>query len=130
MSRYLNDVVRMYLDEMIDWAPVLRMQKGEQVDVDAERSALGEVLETAAAICAEIEPAAREGWEQASRLEDGQVIYPPHIQAGYDKLREAGLVEALGVAVPTHVREAREAAEAGVVGMLDVEPRRVVPACT
>jgi hypothetical protein len=96
MSRYLNDVVRMYLDEMIDWAPVLRMQKGEHVDVDAERSALGEVLETAAAICAEIEPAAREGWEQTSRLEDGQVIYPPHIQAGYDKLREAGLV-AFGV---------------------------------
>ena len=59
MSRYLNDVVRMYLDEMIDWAPVLRMQKGEDVDVDAERAALGEVLETAAAICAEIEPAAR-----------------------------------------------------------------------
>jgi len=96
MSRYLNDAIQVYLDEMIDWESLLRMSKGEDVDVEAEKAALQEVLETAAAICSEIEPAAREGWDQASRLEDGEVIYPPHIQAGYDKLREAGLV-AFGV---------------------------------
>ena len=96
MSRYLNDAIQVYLDEMIDWESLLRMSKGEEVDVEAEKAALQEVLETAAAICSEIEPAAREGWDQASRLEDGEVIYPPHIQAGYDKLREAGLV-AFGV---------------------------------
>jgi alkylation response protein AidB-like acyl-CoA dehydrogenase len=92
MSRYLNDVVRIYMDEMTDWASLLRMRKGGDVDVEAEKAALLEVLETAGAICEEIEPLAREGWENASRLVDGEVVYPPHIQAGYDKLREAGLI--------------------------------------
>jgi alkylation response protein AidB-like acyl-CoA dehydrogenase len=96
MSRYLNDVVRIYMDELTDWGSVLRMRKGADVDVDAEKAALLEVLETAAAICEEIEPDAREGWEKASELVDGEVVYPPHIQAGYDKLRDAGLI-AFGV---------------------------------
>ena len=92
MSRYLNDVVRLYMDELIEWDSVLRMRKGADVDVAAEKAALKEVLETAAAICEEIEPEAREGWENASKLVDGEVVYPPHIQNGYDKLREAGLI--------------------------------------
>ena len=92
MSRYLNDVVRIYMDELTDWQSVLRLRKGADTDVDAERAALLEVLETAAAICSEIEPEARAGWEKTSQLVDGQVVYPPHIQAGYDKLREAGLI--------------------------------------
>jgi len=92
MSRYLNDVVRIYMDDLIEWDAMLRMRKGADVDVDAEKAALFEVLETAAAICSEIEPLAREGWEQASQLVDGEVVYPPHIQAGYDMLREAGLI--------------------------------------
>ena len=68
------------------------MRKGADVDVDAEKAALMEVLETAAAICEEIEPEAREGWEITSELVDDQVVYPPHIQRGYDKLAEAGLI--------------------------------------
>ncbi len=92
MSRYLNDVVRIYLDELIDWESMLRMRKGADVDVAAEKAALFEVLQTAAAICSEIEPTAREGWEKASELVDGEVVYPPHIQAGYDMLRDAGLI--------------------------------------
>jgi len=92
VSRYLNDVVRIYMDELIDWDSVLRMRKGADVDVEAEKAALLEVLETAAAICEEIEPEARRGWGEASQLVDGEVVLPPHIQAGYDKLREAGLI--------------------------------------
>jgi alkylation response protein AidB-like acyl-CoA dehydrogenase len=92
VSRYLNDVVRIYMDELIDWDSVLRMRKGADVDVEAEKAALLEVLETAAAICEEIEPEARRGWGEAAQLVDGEVVLPPHIQAGYDKLREAGLI--------------------------------------
>ena len=35
MSRYLNDVVRMYMDELTDWDSMLRMRKGADVDVAA-----------------------------------------------------------------------------------------------
>ena len=92
MSGYLNDVVRLYMNELIDWETTLRLKKGASVDVEAERAALMEVLETAAQICQEIEPEARAGWDKVSTLVDGQVIFPQHIQAGYEKLRDAGLI--------------------------------------
>ena len=60
--------------------------------MDADRAALQEVLETAAAICEEHAPALREGWEQNVTLEDGQVVYPPHIAAAMEALTEAGLI--------------------------------------
>ena len=89
---YLSDAVRLYVDQLIDWESYYRWQRGEDVDVDAERAALIEILETAASVCADIEESAREGWHEAARLEDGEVVYPDHIRAGYDKLKEVGLV--------------------------------------
>jgi oligoendopeptidase F len=59
--------------------------------VAAERDALVGILETAAGICAEIEKDSREGWEEAARLDQGVVVYPDHIQKGYDLLKEAGV---------------------------------------
>ena len=44
------------------------------------------------AICEEIEADTRAGWEQAARLENGEVVFPPHIREAYAKLREAGLI--------------------------------------
>jgi len=93
---YLSDGLLLYINQLIDWESYFHWRKGPDVDVAAEREALLGVLETAAAICAEIEQEARPGWEQSARLEDGRVIYPPHIQKGYDMLAEAGLVS-LGV---------------------------------
>ncbi len=92
MPGYLNDAVLLYTNQLVDWETPLRWRKGEAVDVDAERAAYVEVLETAAQICAEIEPEARAGWNEAARLENGEVIYPEHIERGYQKLKEAGLV--------------------------------------
>jgi alkylation response protein AidB-like acyl-CoA dehydrogenase len=92
MPGYLNDGVLLYVKELIDWETYFHLSKGEDVDLEAEKAALVEILDTAAKICAEIEGEAREGWEQSAKLEDGQVVYPPHIQKGYDMLREAGLV--------------------------------------
>lgn len=92
MSSYLNDVIRLYVERLIDWDAYYRWYRGPDVDVAAERAALTEILETAAAVCSEIEGMAREGWHEAARLEDGEVVYPEHIRKGYEKLREVGLV--------------------------------------
>ena len=92
MSDYLSDAVLLYLQELIDWESYFNWRKGEESDVEIERAALREVLETAAQICEEMEPELRAGWDQAARLVDGEVVYPPHIRTALDKLREAGLV--------------------------------------
>jgi hypothetical protein len=92
MSGYLNDVVRLYLDELIDWETYYAWRRGESGDLDAERGALAEVLDTAAQICSEMEADTRAGWEQAASLVDGQVVYPPHIASAYEKLKDAGLI--------------------------------------
>jgi alkylation response protein AidB-like acyl-CoA dehydrogenase len=92
MSAYLGDIVLLYLRDLIDWESYFSWRKGEEGDLEVDRAALQEVLETAAAICAEQEPKLREGWEQSARLESGEVVYPPHIAETLDKLRDAGLI--------------------------------------
>ncbi len=92
MRAYLNDVVLLYLDEMIDWENYFHWRRGEQADADVDRAAMREVLETAAQICEEQEPKLRAGWEQCARLENGNVVYPPHIAETLDKLKQAGLI--------------------------------------
>jgi alkylation response protein AidB-like acyl-CoA dehydrogenase len=92
MSAYLGDAVLLYLQELIDWEDYFKWQKGEATDVELERAALREVLETAAQICEEQEPALREGWHECARLENGEVIYPAHIKETIDKLTQAGLI--------------------------------------
>lgn len=92
MSDYMNESVGLYLNELIDWESYFARRKGDDVDVEAERAALFEVVQTAAAICSEMEDACRAGWLEHPRLEDGVVTLPAHIQAFYDKLAQAGLV--------------------------------------
>ncbi len=88
----MNETVGLYLNELIDWESYFTWRKGADVDVEAERAALYDVVQTAAAICSEMEDACRSGWEEHPTIENGAVILPPHIQAFYDKLAEAGLV--------------------------------------
>jgi alkylation response protein AidB-like acyl-CoA dehydrogenase len=92
MSAYLGDAVLLYLQELIDWESYFSWRKGEASDLEVDRAALREVLETGAQICEEMEPALRAGWDECAKLENGEVIYPPHIKETLDKLREAGLV--------------------------------------
>jgi alkylation response protein AidB-like acyl-CoA dehydrogenase len=94
VSSYLSDGILVYLDHLVDWDTYFHARKGPDVDVEAERAALRAVLETCAEICAEIEPEARQHWETPAKLVDGEVIVPAHLQAGYERLREAGLVSA------------------------------------
>ncbi|MBW2280189.1 MAG: acyl-CoA dehydrogenase family protein [Deltaproteobacteria bacterium] len=92
MASYLHDGILVYLEGLVDWDHYFHYRKGDGVDVDAERAALRGVLETCGEVCAEIEPMAREGWEKAAVLEDGEVVKPEHIRRGYEMLRDAGLV--------------------------------------
>jgi alkylation response protein AidB-like acyl-CoA dehydrogenase len=96
MSSYLQDGILIYFEELFDWDSYFRFKKGEGVDVESERAALIGVVETAAGICSEIEPLAREGWELTPSLVDGEIVQVPHLAKAYDLLREAGLVS-LGV---------------------------------
>ena len=92
MSNFLNDAIRLYVNELIDWDGYYGWYRGEGVDVDAERSALLEILETAATVCGDIREQAVETWDQPATLKDGEVVYPPHIAKGYEMLKEVGLV--------------------------------------
>ena len=82
MSGYLNDGVLLYVNQLIDWDSFYRWSQGRDVDTAAERDALVEILETAAGVCSEIESSSRECWDQVAELENGQVVYPEHIQKG------------------------------------------------
>ena len=92
MAGYLHDGILLYFRELVDWDGYYRLRKGDDVDLEAERGALLTVLETLAGICQEIEPEAREGWEEPARLVDGEVVQPEHVRKGYERLKEAGLV--------------------------------------
>ena len=92
MAGYLSDGVLLYLDQLVDWDTFFRWRKGEDCDVATERETLRVVLDTAAEVCSSIEGDARQGWELVAELHDGKVTVPPHIAAGYQKLKDTGLV--------------------------------------
>ncbi len=92
MHPYFHDGLRLYLGEGVDWDSYFTLRKGSGSDPEAERAALLEILETAAQICGALEPELRAGWSESARLEDGEVIYPPHIEKAYRTLVKAGLV--------------------------------------
>ncbi len=92
MADYVHDGILVYLRHLVDWDSYFRMRKGADVDVEAERAALVDVLEASAGICRDIEAESREGWAEPARLEKGEVVVPPHVESGYQRLREAGLV--------------------------------------
>ncbi len=92
MIPYFHDGLRLYLGEGVDWDSYFTLRKGDGADVDGERSALFEILETAAQICGGLEPELRAGWSESARLEGDEVVYPPHIEKAYQTLASAGLV--------------------------------------
>ena len=92
MADYLHGSILLYLDRLLDWDDYFARKKGDGVDLATERQALRSLLETCAEICAKIEPEARAGWWEPATLANGEVVHPPHVQHGYERLREAGLV--------------------------------------
>ena len=92
MADYLHDGILLYLRDLVDWDGYYRLRRGDDVDVEAERAALETIVETMAGICQEIEPEAREAWEEPAKLIDGEVVVPEYIEKAYELFREAGLV--------------------------------------
>ena len=91
-TEFFNDDMRLFIDNRVDWARYFRLKRGGDVDVAGEIETYKSVLQTTGEICADIGAAARDHWHEEVRLEDGKVIRPPHIDAGYEKLKKAGLI--------------------------------------
>lgn len=82
----------LFLEQRCDWPRWTRLRRGPEAHPAEEIETFRAVLRTAADVCAAIAVESRPHWHDHARLEDGRVVWPAHIQAGYDKLRAAGLL--------------------------------------
>jgi hypothetical protein len=109
---FFHDDMRLFMDNRVDWERYFRLKRGDGVRVVDEVETYRTVLATTGDICADIAAGARDHWHEEVRLEGGRVIVPPHIERGYGKLREAGLLcltlgqEYGGYALPAIVNSA------------------------
>jgi alkylation response protein AidB-like acyl-CoA dehydrogenase len=91
MADYLNADMTLFLERRVDWDRLASLRGGPDAggaDIDVCRM----LLQTCDQICGEIEEAAVAGWHESARLEDGRVVRPAHVDDGYRRLREAGLL--------------------------------------
>lgn len=91
-TEYFHRDMQLFLDHRFDWARYFRLRRGGEVDPAEEVATYKDILRTTGEICASIESGSRSHWEEEVRLERGEVVVPPHITAGYEKLRQAGLI--------------------------------------
>ena len=89
---FLHRDMALFLEHRCDWPRWTRLRRGPGGNAGEELDTFRAVLRTAADVCAGIAAGSRPHWQDHARLEDGRVIWPPHIQAGYEKLRAAGLL--------------------------------------
>jgi len=82
----------LFLEHRCDWPRWTRLRRGAEGAPAEEVETFRAVLRTAADVCAAIAAASRPHWHDHARLENGRVIWPAHIEAGYAKLRESGLL--------------------------------------
>ncbi|MCH2169301.1 acyl-CoA dehydrogenase family protein [Myxococcota bacterium] len=93
MANYLTPAMSLYLDQLVDWPQILKLWRGDEVDVEGEVGAFRSVLETAASLVEGFQDEARRHWaDEAELTADGGAVSPPHICAAYERLRESGLV--------------------------------------
>src|SRR5262245_22121693 len=84
--------MQLFIDHRFDWERYLRLRRGTPVNVADEVATYKDVLRTTGEICEAIEEGARGHWHEEVKLDHGTVVVPPHIAAGYEKLRGAGLL--------------------------------------
>jgi len=93
MSReFFNRDMVQFIDQRVDWKRFFHYLKGPEANVAEEVETYKMILRTVGQVCEDIEKGARDHWHEEVRLVDGKVAAPPHIVAGYQKLREAGLI--------------------------------------
>jgi alkylation response protein AidB-like acyl-CoA dehydrogenase len=91
-SDFFHDDIELFIDHRVDWPRILRLRSAEVVNASDVVDTYKMVLRTLGDICEDIEADARGHWHEEVRLVDGDVVVPPHIASGYEKLRSAGLV--------------------------------------
>jgi hypothetical protein len=89
---FFNSDMQLFIDLRVDWERYLRLRRTDLVDVAEEIGTYKTILSTLGDVCEDIEAGARDHWHEEVELIDGRVVVPPHIAAGYEKLRAAGLV--------------------------------------
>ncbi|MDX2170013.1 MAG: acyl-CoA dehydrogenase family protein [Deltaproteobacteria bacterium] len=88
---FFNPDIEFFLDQRVDWARIVRFAKPDvawQEELDTYKM----ILRTTGEVCEAIDDGARDHWHEHARVEGGEVVVPPHIAAGYAKLKAAGLV--------------------------------------
>jgi alkylation response protein AidB-like acyl-CoA dehydrogenase len=91
-KEFFNRDMELFIDHRADWARYFRLRRGGDVNVADEIDTFKTILRTCADVCEDIEAAAIDHWHEEVQLDDGRVVVPPHIAAGYEKLRAAGLI--------------------------------------
>lgn len=91
-QEFFNPDMEFFLDHRVDWARYFRLVRGADANWQDEVETYKAVLRTAGEICESIEEGARGHWHEHVVLKQGEVVVPPHISAGYERLRVAGLV--------------------------------------
>ena len=90
-KEFFHGDIQLFIDHRFDWQRYFDL-RGDQVNVADEVETYKSVLRTTGEVCEDIEQGAHDHWWEEVRLENGKVIVPPHITAGYEKLRSAGLL--------------------------------------
>ena len=81
--------MELFIDHRVDWERYFRLRRAEPVVIADEVETYKTILRTCGEVCADIAAAARGHWHEEVQLVDGRVVVPPHIAAGYDKLKAA-----------------------------------------
>jgi len=91
-SDYFHPDMELFIDHRVDWSRYFKYRRTDAVQVEEEVDTYKTILRTLNDICGDIAAGAQDRWHDEVRLVDGRVVVPPHIAAGYEKLRGAGLV--------------------------------------
>src|SRR5262249_35451857 len=91
-KEFFDRDMQLFIDHRFDWSRYFRLRPGDGVQVADEVAPFKDVVRSTGEICQSIAEGSRGHWHEEVKLVDGQVVVPPHIAAGYEKLRAAGLL--------------------------------------
>src|SRR3972149_11183057 len=91
-KEFFHEDMQLFIDHRVDWARYFQLRRGGEVNAVDEVDTYKTIFRTAGEICEDIDAGARDHWHEEVKLVDGHVVVPPHIAAGYEKLRAAGLI--------------------------------------
>jgi len=89
---FLHHEIRDFIQHRIDWKRYFELRSRGEANAVEEVETFLTILRTLDEICRDVESDARDRWHEEVKLVDGEVVVPPHIARGYEKLRGAGLI--------------------------------------